>query len=182
MPMSLPRLALVLVAAAVGTAGPASAQREYIRDEIRVNMRAGPGLQYRILKVMVSGEPVRRIDEQDDWVRVSSTAGLEGWVPGSYLSKAVPPSVSLPQVQSKLARADARLGELERKLSAQAEAVQELESLRALRSELETENAELRWSTGWKSMATGAVVLLVGILIGFATPRGSGRSARRIKL
>ncbi len=182
MPMSLPRLALVLVAATICLAATASAQREYIRDEIRVNMRAGPGLQYRIIKVMVSGEPVHRLGEQDDWVRVSTAEDEEGWVPGGYLSSAVPPSVTLPQVQSKLARADARVGELEQKLKAQAEAIQELESLRERSSELETENSELRWSTGWKSMATGAVVLLVGILIGVAMPRGSARSARRIKL
>ena len=176
-------LALALLLALVSLPGGAAAQRQYIRDEIRVNMRAGPGLQYKILQVMTSGDVVRRLGQRDDWVEVATADGRQGWVPGGYVSAEVPPSVSLPKVQTRLTHSEARVRELEAKLATQTEAVTELESLRASNEALETENAELRWSTGWRSMATGAVVVLTGILIGVVIPRGSGaRGGRRIKL
>ncbi len=177
-------LALALLLCGVSLPGRAAAQREYIRDEIRVNMRAGPGLQYKILKVMTSGDVVRRLGSTDDWIEVATAEGGQGWVPSGYVSAEVPPSVSLPQVTTRLVHSEARVRELEARLATQTGSLSELEALRASAEELEIENAELRWSTGWRSMATGAVVVLVGILIGIVIPRGGSgtRGARRIKL
>ena len=79
----------------------AAQERAYVRDEIRVNMRAGPGLQFRILRVLTSGEVVRRLAERDDWVQVAIPGGPDGWIESGYITTQVPPSVVLrPPVRS----------------------------------------------------------------------------------
>jgi SH3 domain protein len=156
-------------------------ERAYIRDEIRVNMRAGPGLQYRILRVLRSGELVDQLDEREDWVQVRiSPAGPDGWIESGYVTPDAPPSVTLPQVQDQLTHAEARVVELEKKLAVQTNAMGELEQLRARNEALEAKNADLSFASGWKDMATGASIIVVGMVIGLLA-RGASRD-RKIKL
>jgi SH3 domain protein len=157
------------------------ARADYVRDEIRINMRTGPGLQYRILKALASGDKVSRLGESGDWVHVQTPEGLEGWVPSGYLSREPPASLALPLARSKLSRAESTIGELEQQLGAQAEAITELETLRAQVEQLSTENLRLSVSTRWKDYLAGAALLAVGVLVGLAIPRGGARS-RKIKL
>ncbi len=160
----------------------AAQERAYVRDEIRVNMRAGPGLQFRILRVLTSGEVVRRLAERDDWVQVAIPGGPDGWIESGYITTQVPPSVVLPQVQDQLTHAEARVRELERKLTSQTAAIVELEELRARNEGLEASNADLEFSSGWQDMAAGAGIILVGMVIGLLGSRGTSRGGRKIKL
>jgi SH3 domain protein len=174
-----PRIWLLTLAFALAI--PGLARGDYVRDELRINMRTGPGLQYRILKALASGDKVSRLDASGDWVQVRTPEGLEGWVPGGYLSPEPPASLALPVARSKLSRAESTIGELEQRLAAQAESITELETLRGQVEELGTENLRLSVSTRWKDYLAGAGLVAVGVLIGLAIPRGGARS-RKIKL
>lgn len=181
--MRVRSLAIISTLLIAGTALSAAAQeRAYIRDEIRVNMRAGPGLEFRILRVLTSGEVVRRVAERDDWVQVAIPGGPDGWIESGYVSTQVPPSVVLPQVQDQLTHAEARVRELERKLTSQSDSITELEQLRARNEGLEATNADLEFSSGWQDMAAGAGIMLVGMVIGLLGARGTSRGGRKIKL
>lgn len=176
---SLAVIPALLIAIAAVTVG--AQQRAYIRDEIRVNMRAGPGLQYRILRVLSSGELVEQLDEREDWVQVKiSPVGPEGWIESGYVSPDPPASVTLPQVRDQLTHAEARARELEKKLTVQTDAMDELEQLRARNEGLEAKNTDLAFASGWKDMATGALIIVVGMVIGLLV-RGASRD-RKIKL
>jgi uncharacterized protein YraI len=52
-----------------------------------LNLRVGPGLNYRIASVLFQGEQVslkgRSLD--GEWINVRSSSGVDGWVFGSYL-------------------------------------------------------------------------------------------------
>ena len=177
---SLAIIPALLIATAAMAAG--AQERAYIRDEIRVNMRAGPGLQFRILRVLTSGDLVQTVAERDDWLQVRLPGGPSGWIEAGYVTTDTPPSITLPQVQDRLTHAEARVRELEKKLAAQSGAVAELEELRARNEGLEARNADLAFSSGWKDMAAGASIILVGLVIGLLLPRGSERVGRKIKL
>ena len=177
--MRNPRIWLLTLAFALAI--PGLARGDYVRDELRINMRTGPGLQYRILKALASGDKVSRLDTSGDWVQVRAPEGLEGWVPGGYLSPEPPASLALPVARSKLSRAESTIGELEQRLAAQAESITELETLRGQVEELGTENLRLSVSTRWKDYLAGAGLVAVGVLIGLAIPRGGART-RKIKL
>ena len=171
------RIALSLVLALV----PLAAEADYVRDEVVVYLRAGPGLEYKILKALKSGDVVKRLSETDEWIQAQTSEGQTGWLPTGYLSAEPPPSVALPQVQAQLSQAHGRIDELEKKLASQGQAMGELDSLRQRSSELENENARLSVSSTWKNMATGVAILLLGALVGLVIPRG-GVSRTRLKL
>jgi SH3 domain protein len=178
--MTRRRLASAVLVALLAAAAPAAAG-EYIRDELRVNMRAGPGLQYKILKMLSSGEEVTRLASNEEWVQVRTSGGKVGWLPLGYLSKTPPPSVALPEVQAKLTQAQTRIEELDSKLATQTSAITELDELRRRNEELEVENQRLSFSATWKNLATGAAIIALGALIGLSIPRG-GASRSRLKL
>jgi SH3 domain protein len=160
---------------------PLAARADYVRDEVYVHLRAGPGLQYKILKMLKSGDAVKRLAETDEWIQAQTPEGQTGWLPTGYLSAEPPPSVALPQVQAQLAQAQARGEELDKKLADQGQAIAELDALRQRNSELENENARLSVAATWKNMATGVGIMLLGALIGLVIPRG-GVSRTRLKL
>ena len=173
---------LITVLLVMGLAPLALAQEHYVRDEIRINMRTGPGNQFRILKVLGSGDAVHKLAENDSWVNVRTPDGDEGWVPVGYVTPKVPASVNLPRVEAKLAQAQARVGALEATLGGQADAITELETLRARNLELEEDNDALVGSARWRSMGIGALIAFGGLLVGAMWPRGGAAGRRRIKL
>lgn len=172
-------LAVALCALAL-LAAPASAARRYVRDEIRINMRAGPGNQYKILKVLTSGESVDQLGGVEGWHNIALTGGQQGWVPRGYLVAEAPASVAVPRLQAELDKANAKMAELEQKLATQAESIKEVEDLRSENQRLETDFITLSNSSWARAIGTGGLIAFIGIVVGAAWPRG-GKS-RRLKL
>jgi len=161
--------------------GAASANAEYVRDEVRVNMRVKPGNEYRITRVLKSGDRVVKV-KKGEWVQVRTLEGSEGWVPKGYVVDERPASVVLPELTAKLSEAELSIADLEAKLVEQEAALTELGELRESRSSLETENRRLSGASMWRSLATGAGIVLVGLVIGVFIPRNTPSRGRRIKL
>ena len=161
-------------------ASPASAARRYVRDEIRINMRAGPGNQYKILKVLTSGESVDQVGGVEGWHNIALSTVQQGWVPRGYLVAEAPASVAVPRLQAELDKAGATIAELEQKLATQAESIKEVETLRSENQRLETDFITLSNSSWARAIGTGGLIAFIGIIVGAAWPRG-GKS-RRLKL
>jgi len=179
-PVFIARLAFLSVLV-LATAG-ASARAEWVRDEVRINLRAGPGNQYKILKVLASGDRADKIGSVENWTQVRAGDGMEGWVPAGYLTEETPATVLLPEVEAKLNAATEKVSSLDAQLSRQTEAIEELESLRSENELLTAENTKLRWASTWKNLAVGGAIVLVGIIIGLVIPRGGAASRTRLKL
>jgi SH3 domain protein len=177
------RMWQVLLAVTVWVVAASSVAEEvaYIRDEVRVNLRAGPGLQYKILAMLESGDRVVSLATQPDWVQVRTQAGTVGWVPAGLVGAEPPARVRLPQIEAMLAQAQERLRELEGIAEAERSATQRLEEQQARIEELTAHNDRLSSSAAWKTLLAGAGIGLAGMAIGAALSRGSS-STRRIKL
>ncbi len=171
-----------LLALALLLALPQTAGADWVRDEIRINMRTGPGLDFRILEVLVSGDRVRRIGTSSNWVHVRTAEGKDGWVPDGYVMREEPASVRLPAIETELNEAQARVATLELELAGQTAAITELNALRADNERLTTENIQLSGSSWWKVLVAGGATVLVGMVIGAVVPRGGSQRTRRIKL
>jgi len=178
------RSALIPAALVLALALPAAAHADYVRDGLRINLRSQPGQRYRIVRTLASGDKVAKLAEVEDWiqVRLNDDERTTGWVPKGYLSKTAPASVSLPRVQIRLDQAQSRVTDLEAKLGAQTAEIEELGALRSENAVLKTENLRLSASERWRSLGMGALIALGGLLVGVLWPRGSSRSAHRIKL
>jgi SH3 domain protein len=158
-----------------------SAHAEYVRDEVRVALRSGPSSEYSPLGVVRSGDEVKRLERWNDWSRVRTAEGKEGWIPSRYLATEVPPSVALPQLQTKLKAAEQRIRDLEGQLDARARELGELEAMRTQLGELEAENHRLLRGSRWKELLAGGGIIVVGMMIGSLLSRGE-RARRRLRL
>lgn len=164
-----------LVLLVVLFAGSASA--DYIDGQVQGHLRAGPGLEFRILKILPAGTVVQRLGREGEWIRVRF-GDLEGWVPDGYVSPDEPAALSLPKVRDKLVSAEGRIAELDQKLAAQTAQLEELAVLRARAESLQEDVSRLNAGARWKSLTAGAGIVLFGILIGLLAPRGGGTRSR----
>ncbi len=68
---------------------PAMAEKRYVSDVLIINLRTGPGNDFRILKGLKSGTHLEFIEEDTDkkFTKVKTDKGLEGWVPTRFMLK-----------------------------------------------------------------------------------------------
>lgn len=65
----------------------ALAERMYVSDKIRITVRTGPGVEYKVVAEVESGQAMEMQEDRAGWSRVILTNGKEGWVPSRFLSK-----------------------------------------------------------------------------------------------
>lgn len=111
-----------------------SAKTMYVNDLLKLMVRSGKALDNRIVAVIESGDPVEVVDAGDQWSRVRTADGKEGWVLSRYLTAEE--------------TASHRLAELE---ALHAKTVGENESLRNENQQLKDENATLSGSLAAKT-------------------------------
>ncbi|HTO07435.1 MAG TPA: TIGR04211 family SH3 domain-containing protein [Myxococcota bacterium] len=172
------RLYAATVALAAFWAAPFARGADYLGGEVRVYVRSGPGLEFRILKTLTAGLPAQKLSVEGEWVQVRIPGETEGWIPIGNLVNEEPASVALPKLKEKLAAAEARATELDQKVTAQAASLEELAQLKERNRVLEDDASRASSTARWKSLAAGSGITLVGILIGLLAPRGSGQRSR----
>lgn len=66
---------------------PALAEKRYVTDQLWLQMRSGPGNDFRILKALKSGTHLQMLeqDEETGYTKVATDKGLEGWVLTRFL-------------------------------------------------------------------------------------------------
>ncbi len=185
MPRRLASLAAlwVLTVAPVSTA---AAARSWVKGDVLLNVRAGPGTEHRPLGAITTGDPVEILDQSNGWTRVRSDAAGEGWIPSGFLQEEPPAVVRLEQVEAEATTLRQRVNELsaeaeslraaqEQAAGAVKEQAQEIERLSA-------ENASLQSDVIWPVLLTGASILMTGGLVGAWARGGARRSAQRVRL
>ena len=156
----------------------------YITDQLTASLRAGAAKEQKAINQIKAGEPVQIMEKAPGtgFVRVRAASGPEGWIEADRLVT-VPPSVT-------------RYAELESRFNA---AVAELEGMKAslperevlqrqnhemqvrvveLENQLETlteQNDVLERRFQSEVMYAGALIVLVGVLLGFGASAMRGR-------
>jgi len=185
---------VLLLAGPLLAAGPAAAERLWVRDEVRINVRSGPGTGHGVVGLVKTGDALEVLSRGDGWLRIRTPDGTEGWMPAGYLEPEPP--------------AAARLAEQEREVERLRE---QIEALRAepgtaaaeppgdggpdpavvadLREELEAlreENRRLRVEGGGGGRGAewiaGALILGSGMAIGALLARSTARRQPRVRL
>ena len=175
------RRAIVAIATCVAAlwAGAASAEYAWVRGEVRLNLRTGPGTQYRIVGVMQTGDGVSILKRAENWTQIRLEDGKEGWIPVGYLQPEPPPTVRLEQLEAQVV-------DLKQKLDAtttDADSLRESNTSLATRdseqqSEIERlslENLELKAGARWPEWITGGSILCVGMMLGALLHRNATR-------
>ncbi|MGE0081958.1 MAG: TIGR04211 family SH3 domain-containing protein [Thiohalomonadaceae bacterium] len=113
----------------------------YIDDKLTVTLRTGQGNQFKILRVLESGERVEILERDGDYVRVRGPKGMEGWMRAQYLT-------DQPIARDRLVVAEQKIAALQEereKLRAQLKTVQDERSeARKTGAQLEKDYTELQ--------------------------------------
>ena len=182
------RLAASLAATLVALclAASAAAERAWIKDELRINLRSGPGVQYRILGRLKTGDAVETLQQGDGWTQIRVPEQGDGWIPEGYLQPTPPAGMRLAQSEAQTAEFRQRLDDL---VNQAASLGQENETLAARDSEQRAEinrltsaNVELRAGARWPEWITGGGILTAGMILGAILRGAGGRRTRRIRL
>lgn len=180
------RGATLAIATLISAPLAAQDQTVYVNDDLRIAMRAGPGDEFRVIRILVAGTELAELERHEPWVRVSVPDGPQGWVPSRYLSEEVPARARVPELLAAQERNRAIIERLEAELAKMDGVSKEAARLREAASTLSTENARLTYSERARDMLSGAGIALAGILVGALWPRrGSANSlasGRRVKL
>jgi uncharacterized protein YgiM (DUF1202 family) len=177
------------LALAAGICGPgiASAEQAWVKDELRLNLRSGPGVQYRIMGIVKTGDGVAVLSRGEGWTQVRVPEVGEGWIPEGYLQ-------SEPPAGARLAESEAQTSKFREQLSAIQEEAQNLRQQngeitardakqRDAIERLTRENLELHAGARWPEWITGAGILGAGMLLGAVLHMVSARRQRpRLRL
>lgn len=121
----------------------AAQQERFISDELALDLRAGPGNQFRIERMVEAGTRVQVLEEESGWSRVRLPDGLEGWVLTRLLSDQPSARARLTAAQSAAEDLQRENQELSENLEAARERVEELET-RLAESESERQSLAQR--------------------------------------
>jgi SH3 domain protein len=80
----------------------ASAETMYITDRLEVTIRAGKGLEYKILAIARSNEKVEVLNTEGEYANLRFANGIEGWILKRYLTGSIPKSLVISNLKSKI--------------------------------------------------------------------------------
>src|SRR5215468_607169 len=105
-------------------AGAASAETGWVKDELRLNVRTGPGSEYRIKGFIKTGDSVTVVSHREGWVQVRTTSSDlgDGWIEDGFLSEQPPAAMRLERMKTETAEARGQFGSLTERVK-QLEAV-----------------------------------------------------------
>jgi len=168
-----------------------AADKGWVRGEIRLNIRTGPGTQFKIVGVAKTGDGVDILERVENWTKVSVADDTgkvrQGWIPEGYLNPVPPPTLRLSQAESEVSRLSEQLESIREQaqaLDSTAQKLAEQESSQAAEIEqLTRENIRLRAGDRYPEWITGASILAAGMLLGSLLHRASTRRQQtRIRL
>jgi len=153
-----------------------------------LNLRTGPGTQYRILGVAKTGDGVEVLERGEDWTKIRLTEGdVEGWIPEGYLRPEPPPALRLEEAEAKAQVLQSRLSALEEEAGGLREKNGALNSQDDQQQQqieqLSMENMKLRTGARYPEWITGASIFAAGMILGALLHRNSSRrQPTRIRL
>ena len=176
---------LLALAGALLLAHTAAAERAFVKGEVLLNVRTGPGTEFRAIGAITTGDAVELLQQGEGWTRVRTEKGDEGWIPAGFLQDSAPPVVRLERIESEATQLRQRVEELSAEAtSLRAEHEEAAKRVAEQSQEIERlskQNASLRAEAIWPVMATGAAILVTGGMIG-AWLRSGRRGANRVHL
>ncbi len=176
-----------MLALSASLASQATADTGWVRGNIRLNLRAGAGTQFKILGAVETGDQMDVLARGESWTRVRTAEGKTGWIPAGYLETEPPPTLRLAQLENETASMRTQVEELRAEAAALRESNATLASTDGdQRKEIESlkiENYELRAGSVTQEWLVGAGIFIGGMILGALLHRNSTRRpSSRIRL
>lgn len=79
----------------------AHAQTHYVNDIMEITVRRGPGLDYKIIKMIRSGHKLEVLGQEKQWSNVQLPDGTTGWVFSQYITDQKPESTAAKDLRKQ---------------------------------------------------------------------------------
>ncbi|WP_018274741.1 TIGR04211 family SH3 domain-containing protein [Teredinibacter turnerae] len=135
-------------------------EQQYVTDILHVPLRSGEGNEYRIInKGIRSGTPLTILEAgtSDEWVKVRTPQGVEGWIRSQYLQENETASRVAAKMESQLKRANEENARLQQEVSSLKKQTQTLQQTSDSAQSAEREMAEELQNI--KTLSAGAIDL-----------------------
>lgn len=176
---------LLLLLSASSASG---SEQGWVRGEIRLNLRTGPGTQFRIVGVAKTGDGVEILERAESWTKIRLLSEDEvGWIPVGYLKPEPPPTLRLAEAEERATSLQEQLSELREETGKLREnngilTAQDGEQQAEIK-QLTMENMELHAGARYPEWITGASIFAAGMVLGAMLHRNSvRRQPTRIRL
>jgi SH3 domain protein len=78
---------LLAFASAITSAGSPAQETRYVTDSLKLEVRRGPDVKNRVLRMLPSGMPLKILDQRDGWSRIELEGEAEAWILTRYLMR-----------------------------------------------------------------------------------------------
>jgi SH3 domain protein len=85
------------------------AETQYVSDQLIITLREGQGNEYKIIKMLPTGTPLEIIEESEQYLKVRTESGSEGWVLKQYLTKETPKSEIIAGLEKEIDQLNTRI-------------------------------------------------------------------------
>jgi len=92
-------LLLVFFSAGLAVSSSLVAQQVFVKDSLRVGVRAEPGNTAAPISVVTTGMKLEIIERDGIYVKVKMPSGVEGWIKATYVSETAPSIIKLEELQ-----------------------------------------------------------------------------------
>jgi len=79
----------------------AFSESRYVTERMRITLRTGPDVSYKVIGLVSSGESVDIIDRGAEWTRVETSEGRVGWVMTRFLTTDIPKKDLLVRLENE---------------------------------------------------------------------------------
>jgi len=134
-------LIVMILAAVMLFSTAATAATQFVSDQLSINMRRGPGNNYKIMKLLDAGDQVTTLSESDGWSKIRTSTGSTGFVLTRFLSEKAAASTRIDQFQQQNQQLEQDNKDLKQELS---QALHGSTQLGELKRNLVKENKSLK--------------------------------------
>ena len=89
--------------------GIVCAEIQYVSDQLIITMRDGQGNEYKIIKMLKAGTPLEIIEESEQYLKVRTESGSEGWVLKQYVTSETPKHEIIADLKKKIDRLNIKI-------------------------------------------------------------------------
>ncbi|MFO7594945.1 MAG: TIGR04211 family SH3 domain-containing protein [Desulfocurvibacter africanus] len=98
------RLAFAIVFAFIFFVASPAWSAYYVTDEHEFTLRTGPNTTHKIIQMLPTGSSLELLEDGDEWARVRTEKGREGWVAKRFIMQEMPKAMVLDQARKRYAQ------------------------------------------------------------------------------
>lgn len=118
----------IILSLALGIALTAQSADIWVSDEIEAPLRDKPELNAKIVAMLPAGQRLATIEQNDDYVKIKTKEGVEGWLSNYYVLRSISVHEQLAPIKKSLTEAEATIKQLNTTLAEQKRQISDLES------------------------------------------------------